>query len=353
MADPAKASQAMIIFYMAFNFISSVSIITINKIVFKSYEYNYSTWLTCLHFITTFIGLYICSVFGAFTIKYVRIREILPLSLTFVGFVVFNNLSLQYNSIGFYQLMKVLTTPVILIVQYLLYNVSVNNKLKLTLIPICIGVTLATVSDVELNLYGTIYAILGILSTSLYQIYVKTKQQDLGLDSYQLLFLQAPTSAILVLILSLIFEPWLPSTDSNIVTITTYNYTTESIIMLSISCILAFLINLSIFLVIGKTSPIAYNVLGHFKLCVILISGFILFHEQPNLLKVIGTVLAFIGVVLYTHVQQNIPKQAAGSWDARDKQVNEHKEQQQQQKNGNTYTQLTTVDSKEENETKV
>jgi hypothetical protein len=32
-------------------------------------------------------------------------------------FVVFNNLSLQYNSVGFYQLMKVLTTPVVVLLQ--------------------------------------------------------------------------------------------------------------------------------------------------------------------------------------------------------------------------------------------
>ena len=30
-----------------------------------------------------------------------------------------------------------------------------------------------------------------------------------------------------------------------------------------LSSILAFLVNLSIFLVIGKTSPVSYNVLGH------------------------------------------------------------------------------------------
>lgn len=29
----------------------------------------------------------------------------------------FNNLSLQYNTVGFYQLMKVLTTPVVVVLQ--------------------------------------------------------------------------------------------------------------------------------------------------------------------------------------------------------------------------------------------
>ena len=65
-----------------------------------------------------------------------------------------------------------------------------NFRLKLSLLPICVGVTLATVSDLEMNIWGTIFAILGIGTTSMYQIYVKSKQQDLGLNSYQLLHLQ-------------------------------------------------------------------------------------------------------------------------------------------------------------------
>ena len=42
------------------------------------------------------------------------------------------------------------------------------------------------------------------------------------------------------------------------------------IIGVFISSILAFLVNLSTFLVIGKTSPVSYQVLGHSKLVVII-----------------------------------------------------------------------------------
>jgi len=296
--------------YMAFNFFSSVSIITINKIVFTTYGYKFSTFLTGLHFIVTFVGLLICSSLNVFQIKYVGIRHVLPLSLSFVGFVVFNNLSLQYNSIGFYQLMKVLTTPVIVVIQLLLFGVALHNRLKVALIPICVGVAMATVSDVEVNMPGTIFAVAGIISTSMYQIWVKSKQQDLQLDSYQLLFLQAPTSALLVFILSFMFEPWFGENS-----ITSYDYTFEAMTAIGASCLLAFLVNLSIFMVIGRTSPVAYNVLGHFKLCVILISGFLLFGEDTNAMKLAGTLLAFSGVVWYTHVQQSIPK---GGWDNRE-----------------------------------
>ena len=64
--------------------------------------------------------------------------------LAFCGFVVFNNLSLQYNSVGTYQLWKVLTTPVIVAIQYFLHGVELRGLELLTLLPILVGVMLAT-----------------------------------------------------------------------------------------------------------------------------------------------------------------------------------------------------------------
>jgi solute carrier family 35 protein E3 len=297
---------------MALNFCTSVGIITVNKYVFKYYGFNYSTLLTGIHFIFTFVGLILCAAIGLFTPKSVPIRHIIQLSLVFTGFVVFNNLSLQYNSVGFYQLMKVLTTPAIVIVQAIYYHVEIHPKLKLSLVPICIGVCLATVSDVEVNSTGTTYAILGIISTSMYQIWIKTKQQDLKLDSYQLLFLQAPMSAVIVFFISVFTEPiYGPTGWMN------FDYSIPSVTAIFASSVLAFLVNLSIFLVIGRTSPVAYNVLGHFKLCVILLSGFLFFSEQANGMKILGSLLTLAGVITYTHLQQNLKS----GWENREKQT--------------------------------
>ena len=295
--------------YMALNFCASVGIININKLVFGVYGFKYSTLLTGVHFVFTFLGLCVCQQLGMFTVKLVPIRKVIPLCIAFVGFVVFNNLSLQYNSIGFYQLMKVLTTPAIVALQFFFYQVNVHPKLQAALVPVCVGVYLATSSDVEVNFWGTFHALMGIVTTSFYQIWVKKEQQDLALDSYQLLFLQAPLSAVMVFLLSFYFEPvsgpagWLE-----------FEYTIPSVVAILASSTIAFLVNLSIFLVIGKTSPVAYNVLGHFKLCVILLSGFLFFGEQANAMKVAGTVLTLAGVIAYTHLQQNLKS----GWEGRE-----------------------------------
>jgi solute carrier family 35 protein E3 len=284
--------------FMAFNFFSSVSIIVVNKKVFRD-GFSFGTFLTVIHFIFTFFGLHALSHLGWFEIKKVKFRQILPLVFAFCGFVVFNNLSLQYNSVGVYQLMKVLTTPVIAVVQTLFYDAPLDNRLKVTLIPICIGVGMATVNDLDLNKVGLTYAVLGLFSTSFYQIWVKTRQQDLGLNSYQLLYYQAPLSAVVVLFLVPIFDQLNGATG-----LLEYSYTIPALLDISFTAVLAFCVNISIYLVIGNTSPISYNVLGHFKLCVILLSGWLFFKEDMNSKKLMGTMLAFTGVVAYTTLKQ-------------------------------------------------
>merc|ERR550519_420847 len=73
--------------------------------------------------------------------------------------------------------------------------------------------------------------------------------------------------------------------------------------VLFLSCILAFCVNLSIFLVVGATSPISYNVLGHAKLLVILTFGIVVFGDDTNFMRLCGMAMAFGGIVTYTHLK--------------------------------------------------
>ena len=79
--------------------------------------------------------------------KPLRISDVAPISLAFTGFVVFNNLSLQYNAVGVYQILKVMTTPVILMVQHFCYStVDATEKQLMALVPIIVGVVMASVT---------------------------------------------------------------------------------------------------------------------------------------------------------------------------------------------------------------
>lgn len=157
------------IFYLNFNLISSVVLVLLNKWVYVNIGFPNLT-LTFLHFITTFIGLNICERFNLFQVKTVPFKDVVYLSATFCGFVIFTNLSLQYNTVGTYQLAKVLTTPVVVLLQMMIYQKRFSFKIKCTLIPILTGVIMNFYFDIKFNVFGTFCATFGVLVTSMYQI---------------------------------------------------------------------------------------------------------------------------------------------------------------------------------------
>ena len=281
---------------MALNFLSSVMIIWANKMVFVS-GFECPLTLTILHFISSFFGLAICVQVGVFQAKIIPFQSLISISIAFSGFVILNNLSLRFNSISTYQLLKVLTTPAIVFIQYFIYSTRIAFFKILSLIPICLGVILATFSPSReaspSSSSGIWFGILGVIVTSVYQIWVKTEQTRLDVTPQQLLLLQAPLSALILLPFAVFSET---SCISRI------HVSTWTLFLILGSSILAFLVNISIFLVIRSSSPLAYNVLGHLKLCVILTSGYTLFGESFTVQSLIGVFIAFIGIVWYTHI---------------------------------------------------
>ena len=199
--------------------------------------------------------------------------------------------------------MKVLTTPVIVVLQLMIYGVREDRRLLIALVPVVIGVALATVSDVTFNLVGALWAVAGILSTSFYQLFVKSKQDSLGANSWQLLKYQAPQAAVVVAFLTPITDN-VYGPDGLLAYLS--NPPQGSMLVLLASCLLAFCVNLSIYLVVGKTNPIVYNVLGHFKLLVILTGGLLFMDGDRNPVRLFGMVLAFAGIVDYTNVKQGM-----------------------------------------------
>jgi solute carrier family 35 protein E3 len=169
---------------------------------------------------------------------------------------------------------KVLTTPCIVILQSAFFKVQFTTIVKLSLLVTCLGVGVVSVTDFQLNAVGAVVALSGVLAGSFYQIWVGTKQKELGVNSYvfvlifsmQLLYYQSFLSVI-------ILSVCMPLLD-NARDLYNYRHTTSSIFWIILSACLAFFVNLSTFLIIGKTSPVTYNMVGHFKLCVILVCLF-------------------------------------------------------------------------------
>ncbi|XP_067248347.1 solute carrier family 35 member E3 isoform X2 [Chanodichthys erythropterus] len=239
------------------NLLSSICIVFINKWIYVHYGFPNMT-MTLIHFVVTWLGLYICQKMDIFSPKSLRPSKIILLALSFCGFVVFTNLSLQSNTIGTYQLAKAMTTPVIIVIQTMYYRKTFSTKIKLTL-------------------------------------WVGAKQHELQVNSMQLLYYQAPMSSAFLLVLVPFFEPL--SGEGGIFG----PWSFQALVMVLLSGVIAFLVNLSIYWIIGNTSPVTYNMFGHFKFCITLLGGYVLFQDPLSLNQGLGILCTLIGILAYTH----------------------------------------------------
>ena len=187
-SDPNTKTAVAVVF----NISVSLAIVLVNKYLYVHVNFPNMT-LTLMHFITTFACLHVCQMGGLFTVKTVPILAMLPLAVFFCGFVVLTNLSLENNSVGTYQVAKVMTTPCVLLIQYYFYGKPTSCKILATVVsiqlknipvishlmsndtiefqvPICVGVIMNFMYDIKLNLLGTVYATLGVITTSFYQV---------------------------------------------------------------------------------------------------------------------------------------------------------------------------------------
>lgn len=115
------------------NLSSSIAIVFSNKWIYTNYKFPNVT-LTCIHFFMTYLGLKVCIFLNIFTPKKIPLCEMIPLCLSFCGFVVFTNLSLQNNTVGTYQVAKVMTTPAILFIHTVFYGRKYSMKIMLTIV---------------------------------------------------------------------------------------------------------------------------------------------------------------------------------------------------------------------------
>ncbi|XP_030632686.1 solute carrier family 35 member E3 isoform X2 [Chanos chanos] len=239
------------------NLFSSICIVFINKWIYVHYGFPNMT-LTLIHFLVTGLGLFVCQKMDIFSPKSIRPTKIILLALSFCGFVAFTNLSLQNNTIGTYQLAKAMTTPVIIVIQTFYYNKTFSTKIKLTL-------------------------------------WVGAKQHELQVNSMQLLYYQAPMSSAFLLTLVPFFEPL--TGEGGIFG----PWSIKALVMVLLSGVIAFLVNLSIYWIIGNTSPVTYNMFGHFKFCVTLLGGYVLFQDPLSLNQGLGILCTLSGILAYTH----------------------------------------------------
>eukprot|EP00252_Welwitschia_mirabilis_P026494 TRINITY_DN8710_c0_g2_i1.p1 TRINITY_DN8710_c0_g2~~TRINITY_DN8710_c0_g2_i1.p1 ORF type:complete len:237 (+),score=10.43 TRINITY_DN8710_c0_g2_i1:168-878(+) len=167
---------------LTFNFVVGVSIILINKLLLGRIGFNYPIFLTLIHYLLSWIIMASLNAFHMLPAspppKTTPYSRIFSLGLVMALSNGLANASLKYNSVGFYQMSKIAVTPTIVVSEFLLFGKKVSLQKALALAVVSIGVAVATVTDLQFNLFGAFIALAWIVPSAINKILWSNLQQQ-------------------------------------------------------------------------------------------------------------------------------------------------------------------------------
>ena len=205
-----------------------------------------------------------------------------------------------------------MSTPCTALLQFVLYKQRVSRPVLFALSIVCLGVAIATVTDLNANFIGTVFALSGTAVTSVYYILVGQKQKELDLNALQLLYHKAPLAVIGLFFLIPVFD--------NVHELITYKWTHDATRDIIVSSLFALVLNISTFATVGKTSALAFTIVGHLKTVGVFFFGYILFQSAVTTKNAIGISVTIGGVVFYSFLklkEQQRPAQPSEKSDSK------------------------------------
>lgn len=295
MPEGQEYNKFVTFLFMGLNIFCVVSIVIFNKMLYMDYGYTFANTVVCWHFFCTGLMLWISAdIFGLFEKKKAPLLEIFFLSLTQVGSVATVNLSLLYNTVGTYQILKLLNIPVICLMEYFWIRKIYSPIVLASLAVILAGVGIVSVTDVRFSPWGFFHGVMATVTTGAYQILANTKQKQYGINAMQMLYYQAPMTTVMLGIGAILFD--------DRAALVAFEYNRPVIALLVITGVIAFGVNLTVFLILGRASPVTYQVVGHFKTVLVLIFGFVALHDPVVAKNIVGMGVAMGGIVWYSYL---------------------------------------------------
>jgi solute carrier family 35 protein E3 len=350
--NPTRSFLLPLVYGLA-NLSSVIAIVVANKLALKTHGFSFPVALTWCHTAFTAAGMALLARCGFFrpalatgnddgtttTTSGLPLRRALPVAVVYVGFLVLNNLSIQLNTVGFYQVSKIAITPVVVAIERAFYGKRASGRVLLSTTLLLSGVLLCSVSDAAVAAapLAAAVAAANVCVSALYQVWASVKQRELGVDGMQLLHGIAPPAMLMLGVMVPVFEPvgWGKSgifgggggagagaggaaaaaaaATTTKKTLLTFDYTAPAVFWIAVSSALGLVVTATTFLFIGATSSLTYNVVGHLKTVGIVAAGVFLFGDSLGGRRLLGLALAMAGIVWYSRikVQEQSQEQAA------------------------------------------
>uniref|UniRef100_M4DJU1 Sugar phosphate transporter domain-containing protein n=1 Tax=Brassica campestris TaxID=3711 RepID=M4DJU1_BRACM len=306
LSSPTVSPSVLTAAIIAAWFGSNIGVLLLNKYLLFYYGFRYPIFLTMTHMLScAAYSSAVINIAGIVPRQHILSRrqflKILALSAIFCLSVVCGNTSLRYIPVSFNQAIGATTPFFTAVFSFLITCKTESTEVYLALLPVVSGIVLASNSEPSFHLFGFLICVAstaGRALKSVVQGIILTSESE-KLHSMNLLLYMAPMAACILLPFTLYIE-------GNVLRILIEKARTDPLIifLLAGNATVAYLVNLTNFLVTKHTSALTLQVLGNGKAAVAAGVSGLIFRNPVTVMGVAGFGVTIMGVVLYSEARK-------------------------------------------------
>jgi solute carrier family 35 (GDP-fucose transporter), member C1 len=311
-ADSLRARQTQIALVVTAYFIVSISLVVVNKVLLSAGSSIpaplFVTWFQC---IVTVLICFACgeagkkaergTFFAQFpVVEYnpVLARQLAGLSGVFVAMMTFNNLSLKYVEVSFYNVARSLTIVFNVVLTYFMLKETTSRNAIFSLLVVVVGFFVGSSGEMRFSLLGTFYGVVSSIFVSLYSVMQKKQMALVDGNVWKL-------SAYNNINACIMFIPFIVLTGELEIIYANFNtlFSLQFWIIMVLSGFFGFLIGIVTTMQIKATSALTHNISGTAKACVQTVLAFWIWQNPTSAGNILGIVLVLAGSLAYAWVR--------------------------------------------------
>ncbi|CAN4084252.1 unnamed protein product [Withania somnifera] len=165
-------------------------------LVLVTVGFNYPIFLSFLHYVCSWFIMAILNALSILSLstpsKSTKYSSLLSLGIVMSLSTGLANVSLKYNSVGFYQMAKIAVTPAIVLAEFVLFRKKISFLKVLALTVVSVGVAIATVTDLQFHFFGACVAVAWIVPSAVNKILWSSLQQQENWTALALMWKTTP-----------------------------------------------------------------------------------------------------------------------------------------------------------------
>lgn len=299
-APPPPTSAIHPAFYIALWIAMSASVILFNKWVLATAKFDFPLFLTTWHMVFATAMTQVLARTTSTLDSRLKVpmdgptymRAIVPIGVMFSLSLICGNLAYLYLSVSFIQMLKATNVVATLIATWAFGMVAPSMKTLANVLIIVIGVGIASFGELKFDMIGFLVQCAGIIAEALRLVMVQRllSSAEFKMDPLVSVYYYAPACAAINGFFTLFIEfPRLTMADIYSVGIFT----------LLANAFIAFCLNVSVVLLIGKTSAVVLTMAGVLKDILLVVASMAIFGDPVTLQQYFGYSIALVGLTYY------------------------------------------------------